>query len=711
MKERKFVKFFALTKGEAARKRLLSLLLVAVMLFANVQCVLANNETTPQIKNIIYMIPDGGGMASFYLADYVKHAGGWDMEMFPNATPVEKGEMYLKQYLVASETTHSASDAVTDSAASGTALSSGYKTNNGYIGITPNYIPRASILDLCQDMGKNTGLVATYEWTNATPAAFSAHVSSRYDTLEIGEQVVNQGIDVVLARTITDYLNQPWFTDESFENRGYEVLRTKDQLDSVEPGDRVWSKIVASYYDIEKSEEAPHLAELTATAIRALDDGNENGFFLMVEGSAVDGGGHDSNARNMVSEWLAFDEACRVAIEYAKKRTDTIVVVMPDHDTGGMRYGSKYTRSSLEALVPEIREGRNPSSITWEGNGGHTGRNGGIFMYVPEGVPYPSGIDVSKAPQVAAEFEADFRYSSANRIDNTVMAPYLASLIGGDLDEMTEELLVDVTNMGTFGEDGKTFTFENNEGAEEVVTKNSSSALVGGVGYNLDGQLVVFSGGKVFAPRILLTAKPKTHDISVRVDYNTKKVSISGKTGDASATVTVIATDPNAHYSDEDLMGSQIAHIAQLKSSYHGNYELDFEIQDAQVGDYNYSTKIAYTNNIEDYNFSFKNMSLNKDDVAVEDMSELKEGDKIELVLSGYDSNYEGNAFICQYDKDGTLITVDTLPLKGEAVQGTTLDEAIETKFSATVAEGTERIKALYWSYGFVPFTGAYVVE
>ena len=150
------------------KKRVINFLLVAVMLFANIQSVFANNYSTEaQIKNIIYMIPDGGGMAPFYLADYVKQEGGLT-DKFPNATPVEKGEMYIKQYLVGAETTHSASDAVTDSAAAGTALSSGYKTNNGYIGLTPEKKPRASILDLCQDMGKNTGLVATYEWTNGT---------------------------------------------------------------------------------------------------------------------------------------------------------------------------------------------------------------------------------------------------------------------------------------------------------------------------------------------------------------------------------------------------------------------------------------------------------------------------------------------------------------------------------------------------------------
>ena len=167
-------------RREKMKKRVISILLVAVMLFANIQCVFADNASAEkQIKNIIYMIPDGAGMAPFFLADYVKQAGGLT-DKFPNATPVETGEMYIKQYLVGAETTHSASDAVTDSAAAGTALSSGYKTTNGYIGLTPDKKPRASILDLCQDMGKNTGLVATYEWTNATHEAFSAHYTNRY---------------------------------------------------------------------------------------------------------------------------------------------------------------------------------------------------------------------------------------------------------------------------------------------------------------------------------------------------------------------------------------------------------------------------------------------------------------------------------------------------------------------------------------------------
>ena len=181
------------------KKKFSCAILSAVMLCANAAAVFAEAESVDsKIKNIIYMIPDGGGMSPFYLADYVKQAGGLTAK-YPNATPVETGDMFIKQYLVGSETTYSANNSVTDSAASGTALSSGYKTNNSYVGVSPDLKPHANILEASQSVGKNTGLVVTYEWTNATPAAFSAHSMARTNTLEIGEQIVNQGIDIVFG--------------------------------------------------------------------------------------------------------------------------------------------------------------------------------------------------------------------------------------------------------------------------------------------------------------------------------------------------------------------------------------------------------------------------------------------------------------------------------------------------------------------------------
>ena len=152
------------------KRKIISLLLCLTMVFSLCAMAMAlpvAAADVPEIKNVIYMIPDGGAMAPFYLADYIKQYGGFNKSIFPNATPITTNEMYIKQYLVGAETTNNALDELTDSAASGTALSSGYKTINGYIGIDPEFKPHANILEACQDLGMRTGIVVTYEWTNA----------------------------------------------------------------------------------------------------------------------------------------------------------------------------------------------------------------------------------------------------------------------------------------------------------------------------------------------------------------------------------------------------------------------------------------------------------------------------------------------------------------------------------------------------------------
>lgn len=483
-------------------KKSLCSFLCVILLFSCI-CPLASGEAV--IKNIIYMIPDGGGMAPFFLADTVKATGGFNKK-FAGATSVEKSEMYIKQYLVGAETTYSGNSKITDSAAAGTALSSGYKTNNGMIGITPDKKPHANILEVCQALGKNTGIVVTYEWSNATPAAFSAHAESRNETLNIAEQAVHQGLDVCLGNTLDEYKTEEWFSDEYLENLGYDIIKTKDSLEAVSSGDRIWGKLAPSYYDIEKSPETPNLAELTRTAITALDDGNENGFFLMVEGSAVDGGGHSSDAVRMVSEFIAFDEACRVAIEYAKTRNDTIVVIAPDHDTGGMVYP---LGKSLSSIVNGIRDGINPGEITWEGLGGHTSRDGGVFIYLPSGIDYPKGIDPEKIPEVLKTFTANYKECPVNRINNTDITPYLADLLGADLKEHTKELFVDVTDKGEYNPDTETFTFTNENGIEVSIERNTSVAFANGERIDLDGQIAVFLGERFYVPEDLIKYKGK----------------------------------------------------------------------------------------------------------------------------------------------------------------------------------------------------------
>lgn len=682
-------------------KRLTATALIILILFCNVTFVSASQGET-KIKNIIYMIPDGGGMAPFFLSDYVKQEGGID-EKLPNATPTNAEEMYLKKYLVGAETTHSANASVTDSAASGTALSSGYKTNNGMIGVTPQLKPRANILEACQRLGKNTGIVVTYEWTNATPAAFSAHAENRTEALTIGEQVVNQGIDVVFGNTISSYNNQTWFTNAAFEERGYKVISSESQLADVKAGDKLWGKLPAAYYDYTLAATTPNLAELTTAAIKALDDDNENGFFLMVEGSAVDGGGHSSDALKMVSEWLAFDEACKVAIEYAKKRDDTLVVVLPDHDTGGLKYGNTYTSASLEPLTDEILNGINPAGTTWEGNGSHTARNGGVFMYVPDGVPYPSGIDKTKFADVLSAFQNDFRTCSINQIDNTAIANYLADILGIDMDKLTEELFVDVTEMGSYNSSTEMFTLPLSTGTIEI-KRNTSVATVDGEEVDLDGQVAVYINGNFYVPKILLPLKDPS--ISIYADYNKKQVSINGVTEWPCDYITFLVTEPGNDLA-ESIAENKVVYIGQESSDTNNLYDISFNIPNRTLGDYKYYARLGKGDNIEEYAFCFKNITVLKDNAPINNIEQLDCGDTIRLALNGFGSSHDGVAIIAQYDNNGVVID-----MKAESIQGGADDPSSEDYIEATVKNNVTKIKAFYWNkLNNIPFAGVYVVE
>ena len=490
-------------------RKLLALLLTLMMLMTSfaVTATVAS-AADGQIKNIIYMIPDGGGMDPFWLADAVKQAGGFNRSRFPYATQQTVNKMYLKDYLVGAETTHSANYAVTDSAAGGTALATGKKTNNYYIGIDPNRKPIATILEAAQTKNMRTGLVSTYPWAHATPASFSSHALDRYDYRTIAEQQVNQGLDVVLPFNATG----GYAFDEAQQeilSRGYKQVTTVAQMQALQPGDKVWGtlggQMTYANRDITNPDSYPTLAEMTQAAITALNVNDGRGFFLMVEGSAVDGGGHANNALDMVSEFIAFDEACKIAIEFAKGRTDTVVVAVPDHDTGGMNVRNQATAVSL------VQNGTNPgtSYITWDSTG-HTARNGGVFVYTPAGV---SGIPgTASTPGVKTNWN---NYV----IDNTAITPWLAGLINVNLEDVTKSLFVDVSRMGTYTpitdtfydyDDAKTVTSSDYTGSfkftnyDLTVMRNQSIATYNGQKIDMNGEVAVYSGGRFYVPQSLM---------------------------------------------------------------------------------------------------------------------------------------------------------------------------------------------------------------
>ncbi len=692
-------------------KKSISVLLSLAMIFTLIgsSFSVSAEPTTPVIKNVIYMIPDGGAMAPFYLADAVKQAGGFDSELFPNATPVEAGEMYLKDYLVGAETTYSANAAVTDSAASGTALSSGYKTNNGYVGVDPNGKPHANILEACQDMGKKTGIVVTYEWTNATPAAFSAHDMSRNSTKILSEQIANQGIDVVLGNTLGEYSGYEWFNDAALNARGYDVIHRSSQLEDVEPGDRIWGKLPAAYWDYTTA--APNLAKLTKTALTALDNGNEEGFFLMVEGSAVDGGGHGKNAVQNVSEYLAFDEACKVAIEFAKERTDTIVVVAPDHDTGGLYYNY----SNIDTIVNDIQSGINSSYVSWETDY-HTARNGGVFMYLPDGVPYPTGIDPTKKDQVASEFynaygkfSASYPTNPVNVINNIDIVKYIESLIGADLEATTEKLFVDVTDQGTYDATTEIFTFTDKDLS---IKRNSSIATYQDYPLDLEGEVAVYSNGKFYVPQRMLNNLDKfeaQNNILLYADYNTGTLQYSGNIGVPYTLVATVITKPGVQLSGSTT-GDDLVSIAQKGSDKNGGYSFSAKVKKLS-GSYTIYTNFKDSpNDPVSRSFTFRNtipsMSVTSGDTVISSMSQLSAGDELDLSLSGFDldDDFSGLIIIGQYD-DGLMVDSKHVPVTGGSVEDS-IDETI------TVADDIDSIKIFYWNVNtYGPLIGSYVIE
>ena len=134
-------------------------------------------------KYIFYMIGDGMGWSHVTNAQlFMEDVLGCDSTLTMLSMPV-----------ASSARTHSASSRVTDSAAAGTALSTGYKTNNGMMGVTPDTTAVTSIAKTLFDRGWGVGLISTVAIDDATPGAFYAHVPSRGEFLTIGRQLAESG--------------------------------------------------------------------------------------------------------------------------------------------------------------------------------------------------------------------------------------------------------------------------------------------------------------------------------------------------------------------------------------------------------------------------------------------------------------------------------------------------------------------------------------
>lgn len=309
-------------------------LLLAISLFALTACQpRAEGDRLPaglkgRTRNIILFIGDGMSVAAVSAARLRK--GG------------AEGTLHMDRMPVAGFVRTTAADSViTDSAASATAMASGFKTNNGVIGMTPDGRKVLSVLKGAMERGMASGLVATSSITHATPAPFASHVPSRTMHERIAEDLLETGVDVLLGGGRRFFLPRTQEGGRRDDGRnlleearaaGYDVCLTPEEAQQA--GSR---KILGLFADnaMDMTASEISLAGMTSLAMEKLRR-HRRGFFLMVEGSQIDWEAHDNILDRMIEEILDFDDAVGLALDFAAEDRRTLVIVTSDHETGGL---------------------------------------------------------------------------------------------------------------------------------------------------------------------------------------------------------------------------------------------------------------------------------------------------------------------------------------------------------------------------------------
>jgi len=344
--------------------------------------------TAKRVRNVIFCIGDGMGLSQVTLARLraVGSSGKLHMERMPVSGMVR---------------THSANRLVTDSAAAGTAMATGVKTNNGMIGQRPDGTAYRTIMEAAQAQGMLTGLVATSAITHATPASFGAHVKGRNMEADIAEQLLANRVNVLLGGGRKFFLPKSDPNSGRKDERnliveardaGYTYVETAWQLRSV---NAPYLLGLFQYEGLKTVPPEPMLALMTRKAIRCLRGarrampGRRKGFFLMVEGSQIDWACHSNDADSCVRQTLLFDEAVKAAIDFALADGRTLVLVTADHETGGLTIPG----GSLKGTDAEVK---------WSTKS-HTGTPVPIFALGPNAERFAGVYDNTEIPRRLAQ--------------------------------------------------------------------------------------------------------------------------------------------------------------------------------------------------------------------------------------------------------------------------------------------------------------------
>lgn len=519
-----------------------------------------------KIKNVIVLVPDGCSQSVQTLARW--YSGN---------------PLVLDEMVTGTVSTYSTDSVITDSSSAATAFATGYKTTNGFVSVGPSnasvlsilespseglqYCPLATVLEGSKLEGKATGLVATCRVTHATPAAFASHVDNRDNENEIMEQMVYEDIDVVFgggSRHLIPEAEGGKRTDgENLKgvllDRGYHYVDSRDEMLNLSSG-KVWGLFASSHMapDIDRAElapEEPSLEEMTGKAVELLSQ-DKDGFFLMVEGSQIDWANHANDPAYAVTDFLAFDEAVKVAVEFAEKDGHTLVLAFPDHNTGGMTIGSdsdsNYTSTTVEDVIDPLK-GMKLSSAgvaskigtdisseniktqlkTWWGIDVTDGDVTEILDLYNNGEGFSLDYAISEVIiqnhtvigwtthghcGEDVPLWAYGSYHPGGHIDNTEIAGYIAEKAGFDLNETNRYLFVEVGEV--FSRDDGDGKLDENEYLLDMTNSSNPVLRIGGAElpvsknilitedetYELEG-IVVYAPvtGKVYIPSEVLS--------------------------------------------------------------------------------------------------------------------------------------------------------------------------------------------------------------
>ena len=306
----------------------------------------ANVDAGSKPKKIIFLIGDGMGLSQVSSAIYYQDQPS-NFESFP---------------IVGLINTSSARQKITDSAAGATAFSAGKKTYNGAIGVDENATPLTLITEQLKAQGLSNGLIATSSITHATPASFFAKADQRKKEELIASQMPASAIDFFAGGGRQFFSaradGKNYLDSLAANNFSVDTTALKSNLNFDNKTRHAF--LLAANAMPPAVERVNFLPDATAAAMEFLNQ-DKDGFFLMVESSQIDWAGHRNDAEYLIAEMLDFDKTIGLALDFARKDGETLVLVTADHETGGFTLSA--AEGDYNALSPTFSTGGHSATL------------------------------------------------------------------------------------------------------------------------------------------------------------------------------------------------------------------------------------------------------------------------------------------------------------------------------------------------------------